>query len=187
MIKLGRVISYLKKIQKINISFVIPLFSSIDISIFSPETSSFRYREIQVFSVLVPRHKSRLFYVNVFLRHYGGQLTAVQNETGEKMDKDNNKVKKELKIPSFCAVFNCSNCASREKDKSICRFSSIFKNDGKEGLKLSKTRSERWLAQIFRKYLTERKLKKIRARIKIIFSAPPSSVFSQRVYNFIKR
>ena len=73
---------------------------------------------------------------------------------------DNDKVKKKnknLKMPSFCAVFYCSNGAARKKDKSIHRFPSIVKKNGKEGLKLSKVRREKRLAQIFRKYLTERK------------------------------
>ena len=62
-------------------------------------------------------------------------------------------------MPSFCAVFNCSNRADREKDKSNYRFPSIVKNNGKEGLKLSKVRREKWLAKSFRKDLTERNLK----------------------------
>ena len=61
-------------------------------------------------------------------------------------------------MPSFCAVFNCSNRADREKAKSNYRFPSIVKNNGKEGLKLSKVRKEKWLPQILRKDLTERKL-----------------------------
>ena len=61
-------------------------------------------------------------------------------------------------MPSFCVVFNCSNRADREKNKSNYRFPSVVKNTGKEGLKLSKKRREKWLAQIFRKDLTERKL-----------------------------
>ena len=40
-------------------------------------------------------------------------------------------------MPGFCAIFNCSNCADREKDKSIHRLTSIVKSNGKEGLKLS--------------------------------------------------
>ena len=58
-------------------------------------------------------------------------------------------------MPSFCAV-NYSNCANREKDKSNYRFPSIVKNNSKKGLKLSKVRREKWLAQIFRKDLTSR-------------------------------
>ena len=44
----------------------------------------------------------------------------------------------------FCAVFNCSNRADTEEDKSYYRFLSIVKNNGKEGLKLSKVRREKW-------------------------------------------
>ena len=73
------------------------------------------------------------------------------------------------------AVFNCSNHADREKDKSNYHFPSVVKNNRKEGLKLSKVRREKWLAQIFRKDLTERKLE--RTRMKIMPSASPSSVF----------
>ena len=58
-------------------------------------------------------------------------------------------------MPSFCAV-NYSNCADGEKDKSKSRFPSIDKNNSKKGLKLSKVRKEKWLAQIFRKDLTSR-------------------------------
>ena len=59
--------------------------------------------------------------------------------------------------------------------KSNYRFPSIVKNNGKKGLKLSKVRTEKWLTQIFRKDLTERKLE--RARRIIMLSASPSSVF----------
>ena len=55
---------------------------------------------------------------------------------------------------SFCAIFNCSNRADREKDKSNYRFPSLVRNNGKEGMKFSKVRrGEKWLAQIFRKDL----------------------------------
>ena len=84
-------------------------------------------------------------------------------------------------MQSFCAVFNCSNRADREKNKSNYRFPSIVKNNGKEGLKLSKVRREKWLAQIFRKDLTERKLE--RTRMKIMLSASPSLFFSHKVDN----
>ena len=84
---------------------------------------------------------------------------------------------------SFCAVFNCSYRADREKDNSNYRFPSIVKNNGKERMKLWKVRREKWLAQIFRKNLTERKLERTRARIKIILSGSPSSFFSLKVYN----
>ena len=74
-------------------------------------------------------------------------------------------------MKSFCVVFNCLNRADRQKNKSNCRFPSIVKNIGKEGLKLSKVRRGKWFTQIFRKDLTERKLE--RARIKIICFLPP--------------
>ena len=32
------------------------------------------------------------------------------------------KRNKNLKMPSFCVVFNCSNCADRENEKSNYRF-----------------------------------------------------------------
>ena len=63
-------------------------------------------------------------------------------------------------MPSFCAVSNCSNHVDREKKSFNYRFPSIVKNNGKEGLKLSKVRREKWLPKFFRKYLTERKLNK---------------------------
>ena len=65
-------------------------------------------------------------------------------------------------MPSFCAVFNCSNRADREKDKSYYRFPSNIRNNGEEGLKLSKLRREKWIAQICRKDLTEKKLENTR-------------------------
>ena len=61
-------------------------------------------------------------------------------------------------MPRFCAAFNCSNRADRKEGKFNYCFPSFVKNNGKEDLKLSKVRRENWLAQIFRKNLTERKL-----------------------------
>ena len=84
-------------------------------------------------------------------------------------------------MQSFCPPINCSNRADRGKNKSNYRFPSIVKNNDKEGLKLSKVRREKWLAQIFREDLTQRKLKK--TRIKVMFSASPSLIFSQKVHN----
>ena len=86
-------------------------------------------------------------------------------------------------MSGFCAVFNCSNCADWQKDKSIHRFPSIVKNNDKEGLNLLKVRKEKWLAQIFKKYFTERKLGRAWTRIKTMLSAFPSSVFSHKVHN----
>ena len=81
-------------------------------------------------------------------------------------------------MPSFCVVLNCSNRVDREKNKSNYHFSSIVKNNGKEGLKLSKLRREKWLAEIFREDVTEKKLEK--TRIKIMLSSFLSSVFTHK-------
>ena len=75
------------------------------------------------------------------------------------------------------AVFNLSNRADREKDKSNYRFPSIVKNNGKRGLKLSKVKREKSLDQIFKKDLTERKLERT---MKIMLSASSLSVFSHK-------
>ena len=58
---------------------------------------------------------------------------------------------------------------------------SIAKYTGKEGLKLSKVRRKKWLVQIFRKDLTDRKLE--RTRMKMMLSVPHLSVFSHKVHN----
>ena len=81
----------------------------------------------------------------------------------------------------FCAVFNCSNRADREKNKSNYRFPSIVKNNGKEDLKRLKVRKGRRLAQIFSKDLTKRKLE--RTRMKIMLPASFSSDFPHKVHN----
>ena len=73
---------------------------------------------------------------------------------------------------SFCAVFNCWNCADKKKTNSNYRFPSIVKNNGREGLKLSKVKD-----------LTETELERTRTTIKIMLSASPSSVFSHKVHN----
>ena len=41
-------------------------------------------------------------------------------------------------MANFFAALQCSNRAERQKDKFYYRFSSIIKNNGEEGLKLSK-------------------------------------------------
>ena len=84
-------------------------------------------------------------------------------------------------MPSFCAVFNCSNRADREKCNFNYCFPSIVKNNDKEVLKFLKVRREEWLAQIFRKYLTEKKLERTRTRN--VLSASPSSVLSHEVHS----
>ena len=60
---------------------------------------------------------------------------------------------------NFCAVFNCGNRASTEKEKSYFRFPEIVSNNGEEGLTLSKKRRDKWLACISREDLTEIKLR----------------------------
>ena len=70
----------------------------------------------------------------------------------------------------FRAVFNCSNSADREKNKTNYCFPSIIKNIGKEW------KGEKSLAQIFRKDLTEIKLEKTRMKI-MLFASSPSSFF----------
>ena len=57
------------------------------------------------------------------------------------------------------------------KTSLIIVFPQLLKNNSKEGLKISKVRREKWLAQIFRKDFTERKLE--RTILKIMLSASP--------------
>ena len=64
---------------------------------------------------------------------------------------------------------------TERKTKCNYHFSSIVKSDRKDGLKPSKVRRGKWLAQIFRKDLTERKLE--RTQMKIMLSASLSSFF----------
>ena len=94
-------------------------------------------------------------------------------------------------MPLWRAIENSSWAGSRQeaklqkkttKSKEIVL--SIVKNNGKEGLKLSKVRKEeKWLAQIFRKDFTETKLEITRTRIKIMLSTSLSLVFSHKVHN----
>ena len=76
-------------------------------------------------------------------------------------------------MQNFRAVFNCSNRADREKNKSNYRFPSIVKNNGKEGLKPSKVINN----------LTETELERTRTRMKMMLFASPSSVFLHKVHN----
>ena len=85
-------------------------------------------------------------------------------------------------MQSFNAVFKCSNRADSEKNKSNYPFSSTVKNNGKESLKLSKERREKWLAQIFRKDLTEIKLEGTRIEIMLSVSLH-SLLYSHKVHN----
>ena len=72
----------------------------------------------------------------------------------------------------------------KRKKSLITVFPQLLKNNGKEGLKLSKVRKQKkWLAKIFRKDLTEAKLETARTKMKITLSVSPSLVFSLKVHN----
>ena len=86
-----------------------------------------------------------------------------------------------MKLQIFCWVFNCSNRADREKNKSNYRFPSIVKNNGKERLAFSKVRRKKSLAQICKKDLTEMNLEK--TRMKKMLSASTSLFFLHKVHN----
>ena len=76
-----------------------------------------------------------LFSRECFLCHYGGQVkTAVKQRRREgRLEKIRKKRKRNnLKMPRLCAVFNCSNCADREKDKSNYHFPKMLKIIGKK-------------------------------------------------------
>ena len=46
-----------------------------------------RVSDLYLLYVPIPRHKSRLSHMNVFICHYGGQFkTAVKQKAGEKID-----------------------------------------------------------------------------------------------------
>ena len=81
------------------------------------------YKKYQiVFSVPMPRYKSRLSNVNVFTPLW--RTIENSSQAGEdRLEKIIAKWKrnKNLKMLSFCVVFNCSNRADREKDKSNYR------------------------------------------------------------------
>ena len=55
-----------------------------------------------------------------------GQAGSGREDRLEKIIKKK-KRNKNLEMPSFCAVFNCSNCANRQKDKSNYRFPKMLK------------------------------------------------------------
>ena len=84
-------------------------------------------------------------------------------------------------MTSFCAALNYSNGADTEKNKSNYRFLSIVENNGKEGLKRSKVRRGKWLAQSFSEDLTKKKLE--RTRIKNNAFRLPFIGFSHKVHN----
>ena len=92
-------------------------------------------------------------HVKNIRRHYGGQpeVSVSQNPLAGKRFLDI--------MVNFCAVFNCGNRASREKEKSYLLFPGIVSNNGEEGLRLSKKRRDKWLTCISREDLTEDKLR----------------------------
>ena len=67
---------------------------------------------------------------------------------------------------------------AERKTGLIAVFPQLLQIMSKKGLVLSKLRREKSLAQIFKKYLTERKLEII--RIKIMLSASPSLFFNTK-------
>ena len=73
-------------------------------------------------------------------------------------------------MPLWGTIKN-SDLAGRGQEERLLRETSIVKNNGNEGLKLSKVRRGKCLAQIFSKDLTERKLE--RTKMKIMLSPSP--------------
>ena len=55
-----------------------------------------------------------------------------------------------ISMPSFCAVFDCSNRYDREKSKSYYRVPKVITHQGEQAQKLSQARREKWLSNIAR-------------------------------------
>ena len=53
-------------------------------------------------------------------------------------------------MPSFCAVFGCSNRHDRENDRSYYRLPKVIKHQGEKTQQLSQARRDKWLANIAR-------------------------------------
>ncbi|WAR11745.1 hypothetical protein MAR_025925 [Mya arenaria] len=53
-------------------------------------------------------------------------------------------------MPSFCAVFGCSNRHDRENDRSYYRLPKVITHQGEQTKKLSQDRREKWLSNIAR-------------------------------------
>ena len=73
-----------------------------------------------------------------------------------------------MKIASFGQYLTVQIVLTERKTSIIAIFPQLLKKNGKEDLKLLQVRREKWLNQIFRKDLTERKLKNERIIMKII-------------------
>ena len=59
---------------------------------------------------------------------------------------------------NFCAIFNCTNRADREKEKSFFRVPKINEHISQEDKDLSTRRRNAWIAAIKRKDPTEEKI-----------------------------
>ena len=94
------------------------------------------------------------------------------------------KRNKNLKMQVFVQYLTVHIVLTDRKTSLITAFSQMLKIMTKKGLGLSwKGIRDKWLAQIFRKYLTERKPEGTRTRIKLMLSTSPSLVFSHKVHN----
>jgi len=59
---------------------------------------------------------------------------------------------------NFCAIFNCTNRADREKEKSLFRVPKIIEHRSQEDKDLPTRRRNAWIAAIKRKDATEEKI-----------------------------
>ena len=50
----------------------------------------------------------------------------------------------------FCAVVNCANRSTRDKEKRFFRLPAVVSHQGEQTLQMSKKRREEWLAKIRR-------------------------------------
>ena len=86
----------------------------------------------------------------------------------------------------FYEVLNCLNRKKffkLFKNNSNYRFPSIVKNNGKEGLTLSKVRREKFIAQIFRRDLPTREKARKNKNENGAFCLPFIAFFSHKVHN----
>ena len=59
-------------------------------------------------------------------------------------------IRDHISMPSFCAVFGCSNRHDREKNRSYYRLPKVINHQGEQTQKLSQARREKWLSNIAR-------------------------------------
>ena len=76
------------------------------------------------------------------LRRIIKNSSQAESRQEDSMEKIITKRKRNKNL-SFCAIFNCSNCADRQKDKSNYYFPLNVNNNDKGGLNLSKVRREK--------------------------------------------